>query len=149
MACLDGAVAPTRLPSGDISASLRLENCHVMAMGGTPASEVAQQGSNALNCRTLARMDAAEPELLALETPAARAVLESWLADRAALEHDSYGTQARLCDIETYTECAAAACPHRAPCAPRACGQPAPSTRATTALRAPPTPLVSLHPLAQ
>ena len=69
MACLDGAVAPTRLPSGEISPSLRLDNCHVMAMGGTPASEVAQQGSNAINCRTLARMDAAEDEAACCAMP--------------------------------------------------------------------------------
>eukprot|EP00966_Prymnesium_polylepis_P206259 4779276-Prymnesium_polylepis.1 len=72
-----------------------------MAMGGTPASEVGQQGSNALNKLVLKRMDAAEPELLAAHSDEPRTVLTQWLSDRAALEYDSYGTQARLSDIDT------------------------------------------------
>ena len=102
MACCDGAMAPTRLPDGSISTTMAIENCHVMAMGGTPASEVGQQGSNALNKLVLKRMDAAEPELLAAHSDEPRVVLTQWLSDRASLEYDSYGTQARLSDIDTY-----------------------------------------------
>ena len=48
----------------------------------------------------LARMDAAESELTALEHDEARPHVEAWLAERATLPHDSYGTQARLSDMD-------------------------------------------------
>ena len=94
MACYDGAVTPKRMPDGSVSSTLFTENCHVMAMGGAPASGIAQQGSNALNALLLARMDQAEPEMAVLDGEQARDVIHRWMADRSALPHDSYGTQA-------------------------------------------------------
>ena len=57
------------------------ESCCVMAMGATPASEIAQRGSNCINGNWMLRMDAAE-----LEMAQSRTVAETrWLEDRARL----------------------------------------------------------------
>lgn len=104
MACYDGAATPRRLSDGTISRYLLLENCHVMAMGGSPASLIGQQGSNSLNALIIDRMNAAEPELLKQEKDDAQQQLRAWLERRRALPHDSYGSQSRLCSIDTYTD---------------------------------------------
>ena len=73
---------------------------HVMTMGLSPASQIAQRFANALMQAFLRRMDAAEASHLAGECEAVR----QWLSRRAALEHDSYGTQARLWDAIVYCD---------------------------------------------
>ena len=106
--CSAGAVVPRRemrRPSdpdgpGPIARCLSIESCLVMAIGATPASEIAQRGSNSLNGAWLRRMDAAELEFAKERLPA----LSQWLVDRSRLTHDSYGTQARLSGVHTYSD---------------------------------------------
>ena len=99
-----GAMVPKMVPGPSgrriVSSRLYALLIHVMAMGATAASEIAQRGSNSINCELYARMDAAEVELLQDECEA----LRTWMRERADLPHGPYGTQARLVDARTYTD---------------------------------------------
>ena len=75
----------------------------VMSMGCSPSSNVAQDLANALMFKLTQLTDLAEaPRLRRLETENSR--FAQWMRKRRAIDHDAYGTHARLFDALMYTD---------------------------------------------
>ena len=88
------ALVPYLDGAGELAKDLRGVTNGRMAMGGLFASGICQRGGNGTYCKTMQRFDARQKarRLLEPESPA----VARWLDAREALQHDAYGTQARL-----------------------------------------------------
>ena len=98
-----GALVPELLPDGSVSPHLRCVVTMVMAMGVSPASNIAQEVANMLMWKLLRMLDAASGEYvkgLCRDNPEFARV---WRV-RQRLAHDDYGTQARLADALQFTD---------------------------------------------
>ena len=98
-----GALVPEQLPDGKVSEHLVCVVTLVMAMGVSPASNVAQDMANALMHRLLACFDAASVPYVALLRRKYPRFDAAWRT-RLQLAHDAYGTQARLASALDYTD---------------------------------------------
>ena len=88
-------IVPELLESGDVAPTLRGTTSGRMAMGGLFASGICQREGNASDWAIMRRFDRRQ-EARRRSEPEAPGV-QAWLDERASLEHDDYGTQARLC----------------------------------------------------
>ena len=95
-----GSMMPPRAAAGGADAELLAFVEHVMAMGMTPSSEIAQRFANALMQAFCRRLDEAEAKANFIISEAEAA----WRSTRSGLAHDQYGTQARLFDANMYTD---------------------------------------------
>ena len=98
-----GAVMPKRGRDAHASDEMQCLTEHVMTMGLSPSSQVAQRLANALMRALMIRMDAAE-EAWRLSGGRDDPRVEAWLAARRDLPHDDYGSQARLFNGLMYTD---------------------------------------------
>ena len=87
-------VVPELLESGEVAPTLRGTTSGRMAMGGLFASGICQREGNASDWAIMRRFDRRQVARRRTE-PEAPGVQE-WLNERSTLEHDAYGTQARL-----------------------------------------------------
>lgn len=95
-----GSLMPTRASGGGAAPELLAFVEHVMAMGMTPSSEIAQRFANALMQSFCRRLDKAEASA---DFPRSQAET-AWRNARSELSDDQYGTQARLFDANMYTD---------------------------------------------
>ena len=91
---LMGVIMPEPGAGGGASARTGCYSEHVMAMGMHASSGYAQRFANALLQAFCKRMDSEERTFESLESELVRA----WLTARRTLQHDDYGTQAKLYD---------------------------------------------------
>ena len=90
---------PTRAEGGGASNVLQAFTEHVMAMGMTPSSEIAQRFANNLMLALTVRMEQVDKPYRSMESPE---VLQ-WLEERKALSDDR-GSGARLWSCQMYTD---------------------------------------------
>lgn len=97
---LGSIMAERNHEAGGASDRLRCMTEYVMTMGLSPASQLAQRLANAIMQAFCRRFDA-EEERHRDQLPGEH---RDWLAARASLPHDDYGTMARLFDATCYTD---------------------------------------------
>ena len=97
---LAGALMPERMRADGVPEALVAVVEMVLSMGTSPSSQIAQRFANAILWVLFRRMDEAD----APHRDGEPATVQAWLHRREALEHDEFGTQARLYDALMYTD---------------------------------------------
>ena len=97
---LAGSLMPERLRAGGASDVMVAIVEKVLSMGTSPSSQIAQRFANAIIWALFRKMDALDQPHLESEGPAVR----EWIAARRSLQHDDYGSHARLYDAQMFTD---------------------------------------------